>query len=97
MQRIGTILEQSIKRSGISSRLLVSKILWVFQTLIREQWGDEAQKKIIPRSFDGGVLTVEVKDAIYLVSLRILEERMIRKIQKQTKQDSVKAFRWLVR
>lgn len=96
-QRIGNLLNGSLKRAGIYPQVTAAQIMEELNEIVRTKWGEGALNRISPKHVQNGVLTIRVKDSVYSAELKLAEVELIKKINKRCKGAAVKKLRLLVK
>lgn len=94
--RLNRLLEGALKRAGIVHKIAAFQVLEECQSIILEWWGRQAFERIKPKHIKRGVLTIEVKDSIFLVELKLKEKEIINRINKKIKKTVIKGLRFLI-
>jgi len=96
VHRLGDLLEGSLKRAGIQQKVTATHTINEFRIIVQRKWGKQALKRIFPKHVKNGILTVQVKDSVYLAELKLNEEKFVEEINKKNKGAAVKRLRLLV-
>ncbi|PIY96892.1 MAG: hypothetical protein COY66_02530 [Candidatus Kerfeldbacteria bacterium CG_4_10_14_0_8_um_filter_42_10] len=97
IQKIGNLLDGSIRRAGIQEEITASHIIEDFKNITAETWGRQALERIKPRYLRRGTLTVEVLDSVYAAEIGFKEKKIIEMINSQYKKTAVKKLRIQIR
>jgi predicted nucleic acid-binding Zn ribbon protein len=97
IQRIGDLVEGSVKRAGIQQKVTAAQIIEEFKEQICERWGKQVLKRVTPKYLKRGTLTIEAKDSVFAAELRLKEKNLLDELNKKYEKAVVKKLRFLVK
>lgn len=96
LQTIGSILPQSLRRTGIEKQVLSAQIIQTFHEELKSLFGPRVLKRVQAKYIRHKVLTVAVLNSVLVQEIRLHEGEIMAKINAKYKKILVERFRYLL-
>jgi len=96
LQTVGSLLPQSIRRSGIENQVLSAQIIQTFHEELKSLFGPRVLKRVQAKNLRHKVLTVAVLNSVLAQEIRLHEGEIITNINTKYKKNLVERLRYLL-
>lgn len=94
--RLKNLLISALNRAGIKQQITATQIIKECRKIIRNIWGEQSLERISPKYIKRGLITIQIKDAIYLTELKLKEKEIIKELNNKFKKTTIEGLRFLI-